>query len=957
MKRVNIFTVIAALLLLGTISTFPFGKNKVNREVFEWNILKTIHFDIYYPVGMERLARYAGRLAEEGYVFIANSLHHELTEIVPIILYPSHIAFQENNIILQVIGEGTGGFTESFKRRMVLPFTGSYIEFRHVLIHELVHAFHYNILFDDISGEVMSGFTVRGVPLWIMEGMSEYLSIGYDETADMVMRDILYNEKYASLMDLTKLHVRSGYLIYKEGQAFYHFLVEKYGREKIGELFRDIRDLDNFYEAIKVNTGKTLEELNLEWIRYFKKIYFPVVKGKKFDEEEGEQLTFHQKTNSTFNVCPAVSPDGKKIAYLTNREIYSDISIITVDKKKKEKTREIKTVVYGSTSSRFEGMHLLSNYLTWSGKGNHLAFVAQSYGRDVIFIINPENGDVRREIELPFRSIKDPALSRDGTLIAFIGQMNDRSDLYLYDIEKRQLYQITDDLFAERYPKISSDNSFVIFSSNWNDAGDVERDDYDIFKITVASRQRSILVGDDGNDLQADLSADDKQILYISNRTGIYNAYRYDLESGDDGRITNVLCGIFYPRWFNDGKRMAFVAYQNLGYDIFLKEIAGVKLDPTNERDTEHHDIDFPPPYFDLTRSEFVPYETRFSTDYLFLGVTGTTGYGLAGIVQMAVSDYLGNHRIVFTGNYFSYNRQDVYNYDVAYYYLKHRLDYGIGMFRQENPFGVFTLSTVNELIHNVYWDTLYMDYYGVYGIVRYPFTKFYRMTLKATSSRYEVDYALDSERRDAFANLNQLSLSFTYDNVIWGYLGALDGFRGTIGAERTINVTGQDFTFTNVACDLRRYFFINKRYVLALSGSAGKIFGPDSEYFKYYLGGFTTLRGHPIFEYNGKNVFLGSVEFRFIFIEGIKFGWPLFFRTAPLGGVLFADFGSAWDGSYRFRDPETGEFDDFKADFGFGFRLTLFPIIFKLDYAWPHYYKYIGDKRILFSIGLIYWD
>lgn len=957
MKRIIAYISIALSFFIISTIAFPFGKNKVNRETFEWNIMKTIHFDIYYPFGMENLAQYAARIAEEGYVHIANTLNHELTETIPVIIYPSHIDFQENNIILQVIGEGTGGFTEAFKRRVVLPFTGSYGEFRHVLTHELAHAFHYNILFDDISGSVMSGFTARGVPLWIIEGMAEYLSIGFDETADMVMRDILYNEKYATLMDLTRLHVQSGYLIYKEGQAFFHFFEKRYGREKIGELFRDIRDLDNFDQAIRVNTDKTLEELNLEWIRYFKKRYFPVVKGKKFDEEEGEQLTYHQKTNSTFNVCPAVSPDGKKIAYLTNRDVYSNISIITVDKKKKKKKRDIRTIVYGSTSSQYEGMHLLSNYLTWSRDGKHLVFVAQSSGRDVIFMIDPESGDIQREIKLPFRAIKDPALSRDGSIIAFIGQGNDRSDLYIYRVKERSLVRITDDFFSERYPKISSDNGFIVFSSNRNATVDIEREDYNIYRVDLKSGDLRLLVDKEGNDLQADISSDDRHLVYISNRTGIYNAYRYNLETGEDGRLTNVLCGIFYPRWFADKRRIAFVAYQNLGYDIFLKEVDTLKLESTEGRDTEYTAIDYPPAYFDMTRSEFVPYATRFSSDYLFLGITGTSGYGLAGIVQTALSDYMGNHRLILTGNYFSYEGQDVVNYDIAYYYLKHRWDYGIGIFRQENPFGIFTLNTINDLIHNVYWDTIYMDYYGVYGVARYPFSKFFRFNLKATSSRYEVDYAEFSERRDAFANLNQVGLSLSYDNILWGYLGPLDGLRGEVEVEHTMNISGQDFTFTNVGLDVRKYFLISKSYVFSLRGSAGKIFGRDSEYFKYYIGGFTTLRGHSVYEYSGKNVFLGKAEFRFIFIEGIKFGWPLFFRTVPLGGVLFTDFGSAWDGSYRFRDPETGEFDDFKADIGFGFRITLFPIIFKLDYAWPHYYKYIGDKRILFSIGLVYWD
>ncbi len=946
----------ACLFLISAESVlFAFGKNKVNRETFHWHLLKTIHYDIYYPYGMEDLAKNTARIAEEAYVHIANYLNHEMTQVVPIIVYPSHIDFQENNVISMIIGEGVGGFTESLKNRVVVPFTGSYREFRHVLTHELVHSFQYNIMFDDISGTAMSRFVYRGIPLWLMEGMAEYLSIGFDETADMVMRDILYNDQYATLMDLTRLQVRSGYLIYKEGQAFYYFLEKVYGRDKIGEIFRDARD-NNILKAIKINTGKTLEELNLEFIRFFKKRYYPVVKGKRFDEEEGSQITKHLKTFSSFNVSPAVSPDGRKIAYLTNRDIYSSINIITLDKKKKKK-KEIRTVLWGDTSSKFEGMHLLSNYLTWSRDGKHIVFVAQSHGRDVIFLIDAEKGRVKREVRLPFRALMDPSLSPDCDSLVFVGQDNSSADIYLYDLKKNTLRRITSDLFMDRYPKLSSDNSFLIYSSNWNAEGNYEREGFRIFRIDLKTGRRTLVVGREGNNLQADISADDRRLLYISNRTGIYNAYRYDLEKRTDERITNVLCGIFYPRWFPDGKQMAFVAYQNLGYDVFVKDISKVKGDAGDVRDTEYLPVQYPRSYFDLSRSEFDEYQTRVRPDYLVLGLAGTVGYGFAGFARLEMSDHLGDHRIVLMTDYLNYSGgQSDFNYDVAYYYLKYRWDYGIGFFRYKNPFGIITLNTINDLIQNVYWDTLYTDHYGGYLVASYPFSKFFRFGIRGTSSRYERDYRRSSGRTDVFANLNQVALTLNYDNVLWGYMVPVDGTRGEIQVEQSFDLSGQDFVYSSMDIDLRHYFLIKKRYVIAVRGSGGKILGPDSDYFKYYIGGFSTLRGHPFFEYSGTNMFMGNAEFRFDFIEGIKFGWPLFFRVGSIGGALFTDVGSAWDKNFRFRDKTTGRFDTFKADMGFGFRFAIYPIVvLKLDWAWPYYYNDFGKKDIIFSLGFEY--
>ena len=102
--------------------------------------------------------------------------------------------------------------------------------------------------------------------------------------------------------------------------------------------------------------------------------------------------------------------------------------------------------------------------------------------------------------------------------------------------------------------------------------------------------------------------------------------------------------------------------------------------------------------------------------------------------------------------------------------------------------------------------------------------------------------------------------------------------------------------------------------------------------------------------------MFLFNAEFRFIFIEGIKFGWPLFFQIGGIGGTLFFDCGSAWNNGYDFKNNETGEFRDFNADMGFGFRFNLFPvIIFKLDFAWPYYYNSFGKRELLISLGFEY--
>ena len=123
-----------------------FGRNKVQYREFDFKVLKTDHFDIYYYPEEAEAAKMASRMAERWYTRLSQLLNHELSTRQPLILYSSGSDFRQTNAIEGDLGEGTGGVTEAYKRRIVLPFAGPIESSDHVLGHELVHAFQRDIL-------------------------------------------------------------------------------------------------------------------------------------------------------------------------------------------------------------------------------------------------------------------------------------------------------------------------------------------------------------------------------------------------------------------------------------------------------------------------------------------------------------------------------------------------------------------------------------------------------------------------------------------------------------------------------------------------------------------------------------------------------------------------------------------------------------------------------------------
>ena len=145
-----------------------FGQNKVQYEKFEFKVLKTEHFDIYYYPEEAASVQLAARMAERWYARLSKVLKHELNGRQPLILYAAHPHFQQTNVLAGEIGEGTGGVTESSKRRIILPFAGGLAETDHVLGHELVHAFQYDIAMPPGSDPRASA--MGALPLWFVEG-------------------------------------------------------------------------------------------------------------------------------------------------------------------------------------------------------------------------------------------------------------------------------------------------------------------------------------------------------------------------------------------------------------------------------------------------------------------------------------------------------------------------------------------------------------------------------------------------------------------------------------------------------------------------------------------------------------------------------------------------------------------------------------------------------------------
>ncbi len=620
-------SVLAAVMLTaggGTLSAQQFGKNKVQYRTFDWKYIQSDHFDIYfYDDGGRYLAKFAAQVLESSLDQIQSHWRYRITNRITLVLYNSHNDFQQTNVVGEYMPEGVGGVTEIFKNRMALPFEGSWEQFRHVLHHELVHA----VLNDKFYGGSLQNLISNNVrfmlPGWMNEGLAEYESQnGYDIETDMFIRDAVIGEYLPSLDQL------NGYMAYRGGQAFYWYVEQNYGREKIAELLNRARAAGNLDLAFKGAFGKTVEEFSEQWLYDLKKIYWPDVANRKRPGDFALRITDHKRDDSYFNTSPSISPNGNKLAFISDRDGPRSVYVLDIDK-----PRNIRQLVTGEINTEFEELHLLSPSIAWSPDSRRVAMAVKSKGADAIYVINVDDGD-RSRIAIDLDAIYSVDWSPDGKRLIFTGIKGERSDIFLYDLTTKKVTNLTDDLFSDVEPSWGPDSKTVYFVSDRRDnpIATAKADSFliwnydykgkDIFSLNTETMELKRLTHTDAIGETSPVAGPDGRLLYISDANGINNVYTLDPATGASRPLTNSISGIEHLSLSSDGGKLVFTAWNGTGQDVFLMRMPfEAKVEGDSLEKTTY-----------LKRTQMIAGATHDSTavagDSAVTAVTDLHGYG-----------------------------------------------------------------------------------------------------------------------------------------------------------------------------------------------------------------------------------------------------------------------------------------------------------------------------------------
>jgi hypothetical protein len=919
-------TALAAVLTVTTIAAqtpyIPYyGKNQVRYDNFEWWTYETDHFTIYYYPEIEpHLERMAG-YAESAYQHVSSELKYDLAHKVPLILFQTSSEFQQQNVIPGAAQEGVGAFAEPMRQRIVMPMDEPPDLLYRLMVHELTHQFEFDM--------IPTSLIRRNVPLWVNEGLSDYMTGEWRPLDLMQVRDAAVADivpKMTKLEGYTELG--GGRMIYNLGHAVFEFIESRWGKEGIRGFMFELRKAiiggsDEAYEAaFKISA----EEFDQQFDKYLKDRFKPF-RDKERPADYGRNLAPDpEKTRfrSVYSVEP--SPSGDLLAIATGNVSDREMDIVLVSVRDGSKINHLTSGFDQDKGFEFivtpGGRWSTVPWMTWSPDANRIAYFGRREKSRSLIIQSVLDGRVEEKIDV--RTLDDPEspdFSPDGRRVAFAALQGGTGDIFVMDLESKEVTNLTNDRFGDAAPTWSPDGSYILYLARISGS---EK----LFRLDVATKQKTQVTFGTHDDGTAQF-LDNETIVFASTavdpsqpidpdiaRNGkIYNIWQLNLKTGELRQYTDVVGGNLYTVVINDGpnnKKIGFVSYYKADYHLHTLD----RRDPVITAAVSDFGepggdiIDFQAP---LTHTLVAEKKRKKGTfEKLFMdgrppvNVGVTSGGDIFGGSAVTFSDVLGDQQFSMYAASISQYR----TLSFSYLNLARRFNFALQGFSQTQFF--------YGNLENVFYDPSFSQFIdrdfavatrrvmggSAFGI--WPFNRYRRLELFGGMVHYKEQFndpSLEGEsqefQQDQFGRqlfrsglYIPLGVTFVQETTVFREFGPLAGNTVRLGYEVSPNVGGV-LSRQTVDADARYYLRLGSSGLLAMRARAFKSWGDAPDFM--YFGGNSEMHGYEYLEFIGDRAGFLNAELRFPFIEAM---------LTPVGvlggirGVFFANIGGAHFGT-----------------------------------------------------------
>jgi hypothetical protein len=901
-----------------------YGKNAIRYDHFRWQTYQTDHFEIYFydeiEPHLERMASYA----ESAYQHISSELKHDLAGKVPLILFQTSAEFYQQNVIPGAAQEGVGAFAEPSRYRILMPMDNPPDLLYRLMVHELTHIFQFDI--------IPTSLIRNTTPLWVNEGMSDYMTGQWTPIDIMMVRDAAIADvvpKMSQLQGYGNLGNLRG--IYNLGHAAFEFMEARWGKEGVRQFVFALRKSiigggdDAYQEAFQISA----EEWDTEFDRYLKERFKPF-RDKERPADYGRNLAPNPDKGryaQAYSIEP--SPSGDLIAAMTGNSGDRELDIVLLSTKDGSVVRSLTP---GFDQSRgFEyiiqpgGRWITVPWMSWSPAGDRLAFFVRTEKDRSLVLEDVLSRRIVQRVELnDVDAPESPDFSPVGKKVAFSGMRNGVTDVFVLDLDSRAITNVTKDSFADYAPTWTPDGQALVVTTRVS--GNEK-----LFRVEVADGKRTQITFGTHDEGGAQF-LDDNTLVFSStavdpNETvdpeaakngAIYNIWTLNLKSGELNRYTDAVGGNHSPvalKSGSDAPRIGFVSYYKGDYGVHILE----RKEPIGKATTEDFGapgpiVDFQAPLTHTMVSSNVKRKGKFEKLYLEgrppVNVGLTSGGDFLGGTAIAFTDVLGDQQISLYATSISQYR----SFSGSYINLERRFQYAVQ--------GFSTTQFFYGQLQNVFYDPSFSGLIDrdlavatttsrgatVFGI--WPFNRYRRVELfggvvnyreefeDPGLQQYSQEYQTQQFGRQLLNNgtMTPIGLAFVQETTVFREFGPLAGNTVRMSYEFAPG-GGSLLSRQTVDGDARKYFRLGGSGLLALRARGFKSWGENPGY--YFFGGNSEMRGYNYLEFVGQNAGHVNAELRIPLIHAM---------ATPIGilggvrGTLFANVGGASWNSQSFK-------------------------------------------------------
>jgi Tol biopolymer transport system component len=942
---------------------FLHAQEDVYHPELEWRTIQTDHFYIHYHLGIERTARVVAKIAEEIYEPITSLYHYKPDGRV--------------SFIIKDYDDYSNGGTYFFDNKIEIwssaldyDLRGTHNWLRNVISHEYTHMIQVqsalkfgkkvpavyfqwlqyeserrtDVLYGYPNGIVsypISGFIV---PAWFAEGTAQYnrkefAYESWDTHRDMILRMYALDSSFLTWNQMctfgkTSLGNESSY---NAGYALVRYIAERYGEDKLREISNSLSSMTTFTidQAIQKAIGISGEALYREWTEYLQKDFTLRSAAVKEHLVAGSQIA----SVGFVNFYPTISPDGKKIAYISNKEhdYFGLSSLYLYDTGTKQETLLVSGVLSNNSWSP-DGAKIY--YAKNSPKNPHWSAYLDLY-----------EYDIRKEHETRLTHglrAGAPAVSPDGKQLAFILHHDGTLNLGISNIDGTDVKQLTHYSEGEQVynPKWSPDGTSLVFDYSVKDGRDIA-----IMNLRDTTMQFVLATPDD--ERNAVFTPDGKALIYSSDKTGIFNLYKYDWSSKTSVQVTNVLGAAVMPSVDATGK-IAFASYTSTGYKISFLENATVvdttiaygRPTPIPQAAEKNAFADQQFDWNTLTKYDDTQVPSFKETEYK------NTSTGLELFPLIRVDNYNPKNRgidVVKVGTYgYSYDVLDRYGF-FAGLALNLKLERDLFFtfdYRGKVP-GLYQLGLEPQLAFEFYnivrktntnlsvREDLNIPVDVTYNLIEFDVAAKHKLLLenldlelRYTHSRYTAnietftlhdtlgggDSYLISAYGTTYLKGNTITLNLKFNgihpsrtqeinpvgrkmNLRYAYEFASFNPNDSIINGQVISFYKEP-RFHRLELEWRESIRLpGWKHTLSSKVAGGTIFGPPvDDFFNFYIGGLAGMKGYTFYSLGGNEYAVANCTYRFPIIEDIDKRF-LHIIFNHIYGAVYGDVGSAWTG------------------------------------------------------------